>query len=697
MAGIKEFSKITDAFIMANGVQSLADRPNQPSRYGAGGLTAAELKKRFDLLTTEVIKKYNALVTALSDPEVAASYIALRSVEGGVETLADFLASAVDSDAFASELLVNENGETLTQVLKTIRDTLDARVLDITDGDLAKTLIVDTEKKTTLTTALGTLDSKLTSLNADIESGDLADRMIANVPDKDGYLTPNTITNHLALLEQEIAEAANAYDDADDRITTIESAYLSKTKTTEQTLAGPLKVPEINAPDVKADRIYAIESIGTMQNIYADGTVSAPEMEVGWKLEAKQAEVTGNLEVGGDLIVKGATQTAKLENLTIKDNVVIVNSGGINFANSGLVIATSATAKGGYVAYGILYGDTDEVVSIGKGVLKYDENGNASFAFDANEAVPLAARLDGFTEGAIPLWDAEKNAFKSSGTKLDALVARSGSFNTGEVPIWDASKNAFKSSGIKLDEVCITEYDYEITEPSQFTTENLATMSGAVLVNCDLFIDGYSEPVTITIPDAIKVLNLNGHRIDVDLDGHSGCRLMNAHFVVGGNWEAGYEQYVSGFASVEFCRGAGVYYNCDRIAHSDIWRASGCHFITDVQTHPYEYEDTVFSNCTNITNVRVSDIYNDDVESNVEFDSCSHISNVSFVGDRDGVIKYYNCTYVDALTCYGYRAFYYDDEAESDYQSDATYGVPYIDANGIVSFLERAEGGSYGS
>lgn len=193
------------------------------------------------------------------------------------------------------------------------------------------------------------------------------------------------------------------------------------------------------------------------------------------------------------------------------------------------------------------------------------------------------------------------------------------------------------------------------------------------------------------------MLNFNGHKLDVDLAGHEGCRLMNAHFEVGGNWEAGYEQYVREFGSVEFCRGAGVYYNCGRIAHSDIWRASSCDFITDVKTRPYEYEDTVFSGCTNITNVKVSDITNDESASNVEFDSCSYISNVSFVGDRDGVIKYYNCTYVDALTCYGYRAFYYDDEAESDYQSDATYGVPYIDANGTVSFLTSAEGGSYGS
>ena len=245
----------------------------------------------------------------------------------------------------------------------------------------------------------------------------------------------------------------------------------------------------------------------------------------------------------------------------------------------------------------------------------------------------------------------------------------------------------------------ITEYDYEITDPSQFTQANLNKMSGNVLVNCDIMLTGsQSYPEQFTIPSAIKSINFNGHKLDVDLTAGDGtkrtdCRLINAHFVVGDNWEAGYEQHVSEFGSVEFCRGAGVYWNCGRIAHSDIWRAVHCDFITDVQTFPYEYEDTVFSDCRNITNVRVSDIYNE--SGGVEFDGCSYISNVSFVGDRDGVVRYNDCRYVDVLTCYGYRYTYYDDDLGE--VEGATYGVPYIDADGHTTFLESAEGGSYGS
>lgn len=626
------FDKIDETYVQKNGVQALANRPNQPSQYGQGGLNAAQLKAHFDRLATHIINKYNALVEALADPTLAASYIAWGKDGNNVTSLADFFAS-------------------------------------VSDGELAKRLkVMVGEDKYALDTLLKTLDDDIDTLLIKIASGDLAKEMKVIVTDS-GEIDTDSVVGHFVSILGDIASLKTSINNLIATIASVQSDYLSKSAQTGQTLAGTLIVPQL---DVRKDGI-------TNATIYGDGTVSAEKINaqdtafVMNKLEVAGTTDTGTLVARraeiANLIVKGATETAKLENLAIKDNVVIVNSGGISFANSGLVIATSGTTEdGGYVAYGILYGDTDEVVSIGKGVLKYDENGNASFAFDEGEAIPLAARSGAFADGDIPLWDAEKNAFKSSGIGLDEVGGG------------------------------ITEYDFEITEPSQFTEYNLATMSGAVIVNCDiLVVNGASVPITVSVPESVKVLNFNGHKVDVDLYGHSECRLMNAHFVVGGNWEAGYEQYVSDFGSVEFCQGAGVYYNCGRIAHSDIWRASSCDFITDVKTHPYEYENTVFSNCTNITNVRVSDIYNDDVESNVEFDSCSYISNVSFVGDRDGVIKYYNCTYVDALTCYGYRAFYYDDEAESDYQSDATYGVPYIDSNGIVSFLTNAEGGSYGT
>ncbi len=218
------------------------------------------------------------------------------------------------------------------------------------------------------------------------------------------------------------------------------------------------------------------------------------------------------------------------------------------------------------------------------------------------------------------------------------------------------------------------EWDHVITDPTQFTTENLTTMSGNIIVKCD--IEAIDEDMFVTIPEEIKLINFNGHRTNYSITGHQDCRLISAVIGMGAS---SYETYMSNFASVEFCTGYGCFRNCSRIAHSSIWNAYNCSFITDVVTSKPESQVATFYQCSNITNVKVEDV-SDESSMGVEFEECSNISNVTKHGSADGVITYTNCTYVDTLTCVGYGV-----------------GVPYIDANGTVSFLESAEGGSYGS
>lgn len=399
------------------------------------------------------------------------------------------------------------------------------------------------------------------------------------------------------------------------------------------------------------------------------------------------------LKAGNAHFVKVTSNSAEIDELSVQtlksslqkalavgDNILVVNAYGEENTVSGVVVLKGSDVIEGtenaYPAYGLLYDPVTNAICVGDvAVLEADEAVGYEITYNPETLIPLAARHGTFLNDEIPVWDAIKNAFVPSGIKKSDIGAGGGG---------------------------ITEYDFEITDPSQFTQANLNKMSGNVLVNCDIMLTGsQSYPEHFTIPSAVKSINFNGHQLDVDLTAGDGtkrtdCRLINAHFAKGDNWEAGYEQHVDGFGSVEFCRGAGVYYNCGRIAHSDIWKAVSCDFITDVQTRHYMGEDTIFSNCRNITNVRVSDINNDDYGDSVEFNSCSYISNVSFEGDRDGVIQYKECLYVDALTCHGYKSYHYDDEAEGAVEG-ASYGVPYIDANGIVSFLTSAEGGSYGS
>lgn len=84
MSEVKKIEPISEAQIKANGVVSLAVRPNQPAQYGAGSLSAKELQKRFDNLSRLAIVKLNALVQLLageylsdqdSDPKSILEYI----------------------------------------------------------------------------------------------------------------------------------------------------------------------------------------------------------------------------------------------------------------------------------------------------------------------------------------------------------------------------------------------------------------------------------------------------------------------------------------------------------------------------------------------------------------------------------------------------------------------------------------------
>ena len=142
------------------------------------------------------------------------------------------------------------------------------------------------------------------------------------------------------------------------------------------------------------------------------------------------ASVDGDMSVSGNLYVSGKTTSIDHENLTVRDNIVIVNSDGTVTGKSGLVINTGEQIDSNqYVAYGILYGASGDVVYIGKGVLEYNEEDydmSASFTFDEGQAVPLAARSGDFKTGDVAVWDADKNAFVPSGVIGDIGAALDG-------------------------------------------------------------------------------------------------------------------------------------------------------------------------------------------------------------------------------------------------------------------------------
>lgn len=170
------------------------------------------------------------------------------------------------------------------------------------------------------------------------------------------------------------------------------------------------------------------------ENSHIDAYCSASfgDTEVRGNLSVQSnALVEGDLHLSGDLYSYGTITSIARENLTVSDNIVVVNSDGTVLGQSGLVINTGEWIDSNqYVAYGILYGSTGDAVYIGKGVLEYAEDGydmSATFTFDKGEAVPLAARSGYFEDGDLAMWDTSTNTFVPShaigdiGAALDEL------------------------------------------------------------------------------------------------------------------------------------------------------------------------------------------------------------------------------------------------------------------------------------
>ena len=105
--------KSTTSEFAANEISKLADRPNQSSTYGEGGLSAAALKSRFDALSKILRDDVKAIADTISSSQ-AANYIGLDGSVNGKTSLAELL-QGINTGDFSEDLQVeylSEEGET---------------------------------------------------------------------------------------------------------------------------------------------------------------------------------------------------------------------------------------------------------------------------------------------------------------------------------------------------------------------------------------------------------------------------------------------------------------------------------------------------------------------------------------------------------------------------------------------------------
>ena len=94
MSKLEKIAKISNNLIQSTGVQALANRPNESARYGEGGLSAEQLKRKFDQLPSKLAEKINEIIDILTSSEGkdVCNYIKV-GLSDEIVTLKDFVNS----------------------------------------------------------------------------------------------------------------------------------------------------------------------------------------------------------------------------------------------------------------------------------------------------------------------------------------------------------------------------------------------------------------------------------------------------------------------------------------------------------------------------------------------------------------------------------------------------------------------------
>lgn len=143
----------------------------------------------------------------------------------------------------------------------------------------------------------------------------------------------------------------------------------------------------------------------------------------------KTAEGKGNLTVGGNLKVNGTTTTVDAETLSVKDNLIVTNSGNTELVNlSGLAIKTgSKDADENAIAYGILYDPTTSADSVKLGLGSINKTTNEFTFKTATDANPVATRDDStkLTANHLLVWNSDKHTLMDANNLVDSVTPAS--------------------------------------------------------------------------------------------------------------------------------------------------------------------------------------------------------------------------------------------------------------------------------
>ncbi|MBQ7728053.1 MAG: hypothetical protein IJT60_05695 [Clostridia bacterium] len=382
---VQTLEKLSEQQLKANGVQSLADRPNADLNFGKQNMTAESLKQWFDRFQNMLRAKVNEIIDLLGD-EDAAKYIRVSLDTLGIETLQDLVDSFLDG-TFARDVLKAKESvdastyKTLQTILNGIAATLstdDERLTDLENDSVALqnislSMVSDNVFRLTFQNANGDTVNKVTyDLSLEVGTSRLTDGAVTAAKLGDQAVTSGKIYPK-AVTQEKIADGAVGTGQIGGGAVTNEK-LASAAVSTGNIVDEAVTEGKLHDGAVTEGKIYD-GAVST--NKVADGNLTEVKMASGvkTKLNAALKGVTYNGTTGVWTFTDNAGNTITVDT----DIERLVSSGYFDEDTEDIVLVL---ASGDEIPIPL-----DDMLSA---IMNYIDNIHSSI-YDLQEAPPLAA------------------------------------------------------------------------------------------------------------------------------------------------------------------------------------------------------------------------------------------------------------------------------------------------------------------
>jgi len=187
---------------------------------------------------------------------------------------------------------------------------------------------------------------------------------------------------------------------------------------------------------------------------------------------------TGDVVISGDLIVSGTTTTLNTENLSIADNLMLLNSGETGAGVSNLT-AGFLVDRGTSSAVTLCFDESTFTIRVGETVSTIDDN-----TIDLTNTVALTARDDSMVDSAITYWNGNR-LYTSSITIVGGNIVTSGLVDGVDVSVLSTTVSTLSDTVTGINN-SLTSHTNDTDNPHSTSVVNLTDTTINSASNGDL-------------------------------------------------------------------------------------------------------------------------------------------------------------------------------------------------------------------